>query len=152
APVAVPEATLYLDDQPMLAKDDVWTSRQSWVVQPETVAKTMQRAPNGELGFRVLGANPRHHLGTLFWSEYVRHGLQTLTFPQPSKLSFEPFEDGPLIIQRRAPNLLEEFDPRWLRKRGVLQAFVAIRAFGAEVSKFRLAAFGEVHDATDGEP
>jgi len=55
-----------------------------------------------------------------------------------SKLSLEPFEYRQLIVNRCAADLLEQFYARWFGKRRVLQPFVAIRTFRAEVSKFCL--------------
>jgi hypothetical protein len=112
----------------------------------------VKRAPNRKLGFRILRANQRHHFGALLWRENVGHGPSDAGFAAALEFLIKPFQDGPLVIQRRAANLLEEFNPRGLRKRSVLQAFVAIRAFRAQVSKYRLAALRDVDNVPDGEP
>ena len=156
AAMAVPETALYLYDKMVFSKHDIGTSRQFRIMQPEAIAETMKRAPNSDLGFSILGADKRHHLGALLWSENISHWLSRVGFVvslvAPLEFLLKPFEDGSLVIQRRATNLLKEFNPRRLRKGSVLQALVAISAFRAQVSKYRLAALGEVYDVPDREP
>ena len=89
-------------------------------MQPEAIAEPVKRAANCKLRFRILGANERHHFGALLWRENVRHGPSdagfVVLFVAAPEFLLKPLQDCPLIIQRRAANLLEKFNPRGLRK------------------------------------
>jgi len=60
--MAVPEAALHFDYEPMFFQDDIGTARQVGIMKPKAVAELIQCAPDGQFGFRIFRPNPRRDL------------------------------------------------------------------------------------------
>ena len=69
--MAVPEASVYEDDGPVLAEDEVGMTWQTWMIEPIAKATAEQELPDQQLWFGVLAPYRRHATVPLFFREFV---------------------------------------------------------------------------------
>lgn len=65
--MAVPEATVYEDDGPVLAEDEVGMTGQTWMIESVAKATAEQELPDQQLWFGVLALYRRHAAMPLFF-------------------------------------------------------------------------------------
>jgi hypothetical protein len=63
--VPVPKAAVHKHNEFVAGKGDIRTTRKVPAVQPEAIAKSMKRTPDGQLRSGVPRANARHHSAAL---------------------------------------------------------------------------------------
>lgn len=73
-------------------------------------------------------------------------------WPNPGEFRLQPFEQVKLILDRSPPHLAKQFEPVWLRRRGILQPLVAVRAHRPEVFGGIPSAFGLVNNVAHRQP
>lgn len=69
--MTVPEATVYEDDGPVLAEDEVGMTGQTRMIEPVAKAMAEQELPDHQLRFGVLAPYRRHATVPLFFREFV---------------------------------------------------------------------------------
>jgi hypothetical protein len=69
----VPKVSVYENDHPRPREHDVWTPGKALDVLSEAIASTVQFGTNNRLDIGVPISHPRHAVGSLFFSEVIRH-------------------------------------------------------------------------------
>ena len=77
ARVSVPETAMNKDHRLSARESDIWSAGQTFVMQPEAQALSMQPAPKRHFGLRVSSPDTRHHPAADFWRDYIAQGASS---------------------------------------------------------------------------
>lgn len=78
--VTMPKASVYENDLSPRRKDEIRTSRQTFIVKAESIAHAVNKATDRQFGRCVLRANRRHDERTLFRRDFIHmQGLSTMS-------------------------------------------------------------------------